>query len=345
MIRRLLLWLAVLALGSPVLAANSGEKPLFASSDPIRITIAGPMSTLARNRAEMPRPGSITVAGTSQQLPVTLSTRGITRRASDVCQFPPLKVRFTSPPPMDSVFAGQKSLKLVAYCRSAESFQQYVLLEYATYRMLNVLSPASFRVRLTQIDFVNDDGRPFITRYGFFVEDLDDVARRNTMRRAKLPDLIPISSLSPRHAALYAMFQDMIANHDWSMRAGPKGEECCHNAKLIAPARGVAAGVVPIPYDFDFSGFVNAPYATPPDELHLSSVRQRQYRGYCIHNGEAYAVAAQMRASKPQMLAALNSTPGLQPATIQRATDYLSTFFDQIQSNDTLLAKVLKSCL
>ena len=345
MIRKLLLWLIMLGLASPAMAANSGEKPLFASSDPIRITIAGPMSTLAKVRAEEPRPATVTVAGTSQQLPVTLSTRGITRRATDVCQFPPLKVRFTSPPPMDSIFAGQKSLKLVAYCRSAESFQQYVLLEYATYRMLNVLSPASFRVRLAQIDFVNDDGRPFITRYGFFIEDLDDVAKRNGMREAKLPDLIPITSLSPRHAALYALFQDMIANHDWSMRAGPKGENCCHNAKLIAPAQGVAAGVIPIPYDFDFSGLVNAPYATPPDQLHLSSVRQRQYRGYCMQNGEAYAVAAQMRASKPQMLAALSSTPGLQPATIQRATDYLNTFFDQIQSNDTLLAKVLKSCL
>ncbi len=344
MIRKLLLWLVVLALASPATAA-AGDKPLFASSDPIRITIAGPMSTLARNRAEVPYPGTITVAGTSQQLPATLSSRGITRRASDVCQFPPLKVRFTSPPPMDSVFAGQKSLKLVAYCRNAESFQQYVLLEYATYRMFNVLSPASFRVRLAQIDFVNDDGRPFITRYGFFVEDLDDVARRNTMREAKLPDLIPITSLSPRHAALYAMFQDMIANHDWSMRAGPKGEECCHNAKMIAPARGVAAGAIPIPYDFDFSGLVNAPYATPPDQLKLSSVRQRQYRGYCIHNGEAYAVAAQMRAARPQMLAALATTPGLQPQTVQRATDYLNQFFEQIQSNDTLLSKVLKTCL
>jgi hypothetical protein len=344
MIRKILLWLVILVLGSPALAA-AGDKPLFASSDPIRITIAGPMSTLARNRAEEPRPATITVAGTAQPLQVTLSPRGITRRATDTCQFPPLKVRFTSPPPADSIFAGQKSLKLVAYCRSAEPFQQYVLLEYAAYRMFNVLSPASFRVRLARIDFVNDDGRPFITRYGFFVEDLGDVARRNGMHEAKLPDLIPINSLSAHHAALYAMFQDMIANHDWSMRAGPKGEDCCHNAKLIAPARGVAAGVVPIPYDFDFSGLIDAPYATPPDQLHLSSVRQRQYRGYCIHEAESYAVAAQMRAAEPQMLAALSSTPGLDPKTIQRATDYLGEFFTQIQSNDTVKAKVLKTCI
>jgi len=114
---------------------------------------------------------------------------------------------------------------------------------------------------------------------------------------------------------------------------------------LIAPARGVAAGVVPIPYDFDFSGLIDAPYATPPDQLHLSSVRQRQYRGYCIHEAESYAVAAQMRAAEPQMLAALSSTPGLDPKTIQRATDYLGEFFTQIQSNDTVKAKVLKTCI
>ncbi len=165
------------------------------------------------------------------------------------------------------------------------------------------------------------------------------------MREAKLPELIPVTALSPHHAALYAMFQDMIANHDWSMRAGPKGEDCCHNAKMIAPAQGVAAGAIPIPYDFDFSGLVNAPYATPPDAMHLSSVRERQFRGYCMFNGEAYAVGAEMRADRPQLLAVLTSTPGLEPKTIQRATNYLDGFFADIQSNDVVQSKVLRTCV
>jgi hypothetical protein len=344
MIRNLLLaLLAALALASPALAA-AGDKPLFQSSEPIRLTLRGPLSLMARNRAEAPRPGTLTVAG-EQPLAVTLTTRGITRRSTDICDFPPLKVQFAAPPPPTSVFAGQKALKLVTHCRTAASFQQYVLLEYAAYRMFNVLSPASFRVRLANIDYVDDSGKALASRYGFFIEDLGDVARRNGMQEAKLPSVIPITSLSTRHAALYALFQHMIANHDWSMRAGPKGEECCHNAKLIAPARGVAAGVIPIPYDFDFSGFVDAPYATPPDELHIASVRQRQYRGYCSMNGEAYAVAVHMRASRPRLLAELRSTPGLEPRTIERAANYLDSFFADIESNDTVKAKVLKSCL
>ena len=343
MTRRILLSALLLALASPALAA-AGDKPLFESTDLLRLTIDGPISTIARNRAEDPRPATITVAGASQPLPVTLSTRGITRKAGDICQFPPLKVRFSGRPAEGSVFAGQKSLKLVTHCRNSDAFQQYVLLEYAAYRMFNILSPASFRVRLAQIDYV-DGGKTVASRYGFFIEDLGDVARRNAMQEGKLPAMIPINSLSPRHAALYALFQHMIANHDWSMRAGPAGENCCHNAKMITPARGVPAGAIPIPYDFDFSGFVNAPYATPPDELHLGSVRQRQYRGYCMHNGEAYAVAVQMRAARPQLIGAISSTPGIDPKTVSRATAFLDSFFVDIASNDIVKAKVLKSCL
>ena len=342
--KRLLLVLMELALGSPASAA-SGETPLFASSEVIHLAIAGPLSTLARTRSESPLSGTLTVAGTNQPLPIALSTRGITRRSADVCQFPPLKVQFTTRPPESSLFAGQKALKLVTHCRSSESFQQYVLLEYAAYRMFNVVSPASFRVRLAQIDYVDDNGRPIASRYGFFIEDLGNVARRNGMQEAKLPPRIAITGLSPRHAALYALFQDMIANHDWSMRAGPEGDDCCHNAKMIAPARGVAAAAIPIPYDFDFSGMVNAPYAEPPEALNISSVRQRQYRGYCMHNGEAYAVAALFRASRPQMLAALSTTPGLDPKTATRASAFLDSFFADIASNDTMQAKVLKTCI
>jgi hypothetical protein len=335
---------SVICLGAVAAQAQPAAKALFASSDVIRVTIKGPVSTIARTRSEERRPGTLTVAGTSDALPVTLSARGLTRRQSDVCQFPPLWVRFTSPPPPQSIFAGQKALKLVTHCRGSESFQQHVLLEYAAYRMYNALTPASFRVRLATIDYVDDNGRPVTSRYGFFIEDTADVARRNGMQEARLPERIPTSSLDHRQAALYALFQHMVANHDWSMRAGPKGDECCHNSRLIAPARGVAAGVIPVPYDFDFSGLVDAPYATPPDQLRIASVRQRQYRGYCQHNGAVLAAAVRFRAAKPSMLAALSTTPGLEERTIRKATAFLDGFFAQIANNDAVL-KLEKNCV
>src|SRR4029079_18671791 len=131
--------------------------------------------------------GTLTDPG-GQALTVALSPRGITRRATDICDFPPLHVRFASAPPASSMFAGQKSLKLVTHCRSGASFQQYVLLEYAAYRMYNVLTPHSFRVRLANVDYRGADGRPIVSRIGYFIEDLGDVAKRNGTKETHAPD-------------------------------------------------------------------------------------------------------------------------------------------------------------
>ena len=332
-----------LSLALAVPAAAPAPQPLFSASDPIHITIQAP-------RRHSPETATIAapIAGTltdpaGQPLPVTLGLRGITRRSADICDFPPLRVTFTTPPPAASLFAHQKRLKLVTHCRNAAGFQQYVLLEYSAYRMFNLLSPRSFRVRLANIDYVDASGRPITSRVGYFLEELSDVARRNGMKDTHAPARIPVTDLSPTDAARYALFQHMIANHDWSMRAGPESDDCCHNAKLIGPL--APGATVPIPYDFDFSGFVNPSYATPPDELHLSSVRQRLYRGYCIHNAETIAVARQFNAARPQLIGAITSTPGLDPRTQQRAIAFLDPFFADIATDQSVTARVLNHCV
>ena len=337
----LLAFFALLA-ASP--AAAQSAKPLFAADDPIHLTIRGPIPTLMRARSSQGLAATMIGPG-GESLPVSLSVRGITRRMTDICDFPPIRVDLVQPPAATSLFAGQRRLKLVTHCRNAASFQQYLLLEYAAYRMYNVLTPLSFRARLATIDYQQEDGRPVVSRLGFFIEDTGDVARRNGMHEIHAGTQIPITTLSPQDAARYALFQHMIGNHDWSMRAGPAGDDCCHNAKLIGRA-GVAPGaVVPVPYDFDFSGLVSAPYATPPDVLRISSVRERVYRGYCSHNAEAASAAAQMRAARPQILGVLDTLPQLDARTRTRAQSYLDEFFGLIATDADTSAKVLKRCL
>ncbi|HEY4071248.1 MAG TPA: hypothetical protein VGM04_06810 [Sphingomicrobium sp.] len=328
-----------LAMSAP--AAAQQPKPLFASNDPIHIVIQAQLSGLIHNRSSSAVQGTLTDPA-GQALPVAISVRGITRRATDVCDFPPLRVQFTSAPPASSPFAGQKRLKLVTHCRNAESFQQYVLLEYSAYRMYNVLTPQSFRVRLASVDYRDASGRAIVSRVGYFIEDLSDVAKRNGMKQTHGPNTVPLADLDPSASARYALFQHMIANHDWSMRAGPAGKECCHNAELIGPLS--PGRVIPIPYDFDFSGFVDPPYATPPDQLHISSVRQRVYRGYCAHNSAVPAMARQMRDAKPQMIAAITSTPGLDQRSQTRAISFLDGFFADIASDDAVRSRLLGRC-
>src|SRR5205085_12159954 len=115
------------------------------------------------------------------------------------------------------------------------------------------------------------------------------------------------------------------------------------NAELIGPL--APGSVTPIPYDFDFSGFVNAPYATAPGELDISDVRQRFYRGYCMHNSGVVVAAREMRAARPQLLGVLSRVPGLEPSTQQRAGAYLEKFFADIATDSDLGTKVLNRCL
>jgi hypothetical protein len=333
--------LGVLALAFA--APAQAEDPLFAASAPIQLTIRAPLGKLIRNRESKEVIAGTLVDPAGQSLPVGIALRGITRRTHEICEFPPLRVDFTTPPPAASVFAGQKRLKLVTHCRSSAAAQQLLLLEYAAYGMYNAISPRSFRARLATINYQDADGRPIIARTGFFLEDVKGVAKRNDMREIHAPALFPFSYLVPADAARYAMFEQMIGNHDWSMRAGPPGEDCCHNAKLIGTRW--PGMVVPIPYDFDFSGLVDAPYAFPPETLNLGNVRQRKYRGFCVHNGEALGAARQMLGLRPQIMAALARTPGLEPRTLAKAGAYLDGFFAAIGSDADVQRKVLGTCL
>lgn len=342
MIRWLWATFAFLALSGP--AAAAAPTPLFASDDMIRITITGSLRALSgeRGRQSGAQAGSLALAGAAPEThAIRLSARGLTRRQRDICQFPPLRVEFAQPPAAGSLFAGQRRLKLVTHCRDSASFQKHVLTEYAAYRLYNRLTPMSYRVRLAAIDYVDENGRSLGTRPGFFIEDVDDVAARNGAREAGVGDRIAPSRLEPEAGGRLAMFQYMIGNLDWSMIAGPEGDGCCHNSRLIAPAGGTA--LVPVPYDFDFSGLVDAPYAVPPDAIRVSSVRVRRYQGFCRHNAEARSFAVDLRGRRGEIEAEIGAVPGLDRRAAASAIAYLGGFFDRI-ATDQGIEEVLRSC-
>lgn len=341
---RIIAMLAALVMAAAASAqalVQSAPKPLFASDAVLRLTIRGPIGQIARSaeQSRAPRDAVLLVPGPAPEtLAIQLSPRGITRLKREVCQFPPLRVKFQRPPGPGSIFAGQKQLKLVTHCRAAASFQQYLLLEYSTYLMYNRLTPASFRVRLAMIDYVDEANRPITTRLGYFLEDIDDVAARNAMRRAVTGDRILSSQLSRPDAARVALFEYMIGNQDWSMRAGPAGEVCCHNSRLLVRTAG--GPLMPVPYDFDFSGLVNAPYSVAPDG---TSVVRRRYMGFCAHNADALAIAAALRSQRMPLLSVLNEISLDEPAR-RRAAAYLGGFFNDIADDRTTAAKVLRAC-
>lgn len=324
-----------------------GPRPLFASNDVLHLTIKAPFGTLLKGAvpAETAQPGTLTVnGGKPETLAVTLAPRGITRRKKDICPFPPLAVVFPEKPPKESLFQGQKKLKLVTHCKPVAQFQQYVLMEYAAYKLYNTITPQSFNARLAQIDYVDAAGKPVATRMGFFIEDGDDMAARNGMVEEKMPDRIPIATLDPRAAVRYALFQYMISNLDWAMNAGPPGAGCCHNARLIGP-KGATTNIIPVPYDFDYSGLVDAPYAAPPAQIPVANVRIRRWRGFCRHNAEVAPAAAAMLSDQPRLMAVIDSIPDLDSGTRSKAKSYLGGFFETIGSKAEIESNIIKNCL
>lgn len=321
-------------------------EPLFSSNDIINLTIKADIGALTQGREAPAKaiPGSLTVAGSPDVLAITLAPRGITRRKRETCPFPPMWMEFTAKPAQTSVFKGQKKLKLVTHCRPPEAFQQYVLLEYAAYKLYNVLTPTSYNARLAKIDYVDTAGKPITSRIGFFIEDTGEVAKRNQLDEFKGVNRIMPSQLAHREAARFAMFQNMIGNLDWAMTAGPPGSDCCHNSRLLRKD-GATTALVPTPYDFDFSGFVDSPYAVPPDKVKVASVRVRRYRGYCIHNAELPAMAAFFNEKRPQLLAVTDEIPLMDAGNRSKARKYLESFFEQTGSPATIAEKFEKPCL
>jgi hypothetical protein len=339
---RILFALAALASSSAAIA-QVGPKPLFQSDAPIKFTIQGPINSIARKAARSvePEAAMLSMATPVESHPIRLSARGLSRRTGGICDFPPLRVEFTQPPPTTSLFSGQRRLKLVTHCKPSPGHQQHLLLEYSAYRLLNQLTPLSHKVRLATIDYAEPSGKLSISRWGFFIEDLDDVAKRNGLTEARVGDRIAAAQLEPSQAARVALFMYMIGNLDWSMRAGPKGEGCCHNSRLLSGG----SALVPIAYDFDYSGLVDAPYAAPPEQIRVKNVRQRFYQGYCRHNEQLVAAAAEMRANRPALEAVYAQVPGLEERTRRKALNFLAGFFEQIATDQAVRTNVLKTCV
>ena len=87
-----------------------------------------------------------------------------------------MKVHFDKKAMKGTIFRGNKSLKLVTYCDSNSKYEQYIAKEFLAYRIYNLLTDYSFRVRPMQVSYVDSErgGKPII-RFGFFIEDIDDV--------------------------------------------------------------------------------------------------------------------------------------------------------------------------
>ena len=313
---------------------------LFRTDVPLTVTLAADFREVFRDRDTTlvhRKPATLAFDGDSGRvvLPVELATRGHFRLRPSACEFPPLKVFFNKETTRRTPFGGNGALKLVTHCNKAPRYEQNVLIEHGVYRAYNRLTPLSHLSRLARITYQDTaDSSRTITRYGFFLEDDDDVARRNG---GKILPMVggELDEMDPAQLDLVTVFQYLIGNTDWSVLM-------IHNIRLVQ-VEGHPY-FLPLAYDFDWSGVVNASYARPDARLGTRNVRERVYRGACRKVEDLAPALARISERRDSIRDAFATLPDLDPKRRDDLLQYLDDGFRMIARPDNFRREQDHAC-
>jgi hypothetical protein len=320
--------------------ANAAEAPLFAADEPLTIELEFDSRALCRPRpdkpcADTPATLSYVTPDGSSSLNVRLRARGAWRSRKANCSIPPLFVYFDAQVDAGGPFEGQRALPLTTHCRNRSArYEQYVLKEYLAYRLYNLFTRQSLAVRLASITYRDARSRRRAEqRYGFFTEHFAASAARQGAE--VLPtDEFDYGAADPREIARLELFQYLIGNTDWSVIKG-------HNVTYTRSRTGAPTAV---PYDFDFSGIVDAAYAEPAPGLPIRSVGDRLYRGFC-HPGLDWDGLFETFLNEREAVDALVAeVPGLAPKERLRTQEFARDFFDVVASPATRTEEIVAQC-
>jgi hypothetical protein len=338
---------ATLMLLAPVSVHAVDADPLFADDSVLEVTITAPFKQIMKERSDEEYVEAtlqyMTADGVSDSLNIGIRTRGEFRMRGDVCRFAPLRINFKKKQLDETVFDKQDKLKLVTHCqRNSERYEQSVISEYLAYRVLNLMTNASFRVRLMRLTYIySDDKNKAEEQYAFFIEHKDRLAKRLEMVEIEVSQTDP-QSIQPEYGSLVSVFHYLIGNTDFSSIAARPGSLCCHNHVLFG------ADDPPfwsIPYDFDQAGFVNAPYATTNPRFKLRSNRDRLYRGRCINLQILPDTLALYRGKRDEIEALINTQAELEKSTRSTMLTFVKSFYKLLDSEKRIESQLVKACI
>jgi len=322
----------------PTILLAQEPKKLFRSDDVLKMTLSFDQKTVYNDLEERDL-HEATVSWTSEdgsvsELLARVHVRGKTRAMKATCRVPPLFLNFKDIDTKGTPFHKQKKIKLVTHCKNSKSYKDYVKKEYLAYMIYNLVSPYSFNVRLCEIKYVDtEDPEDSSTHYGFLIESMKDVAKRNDMK--EYDGLIRNQeALDKDNIDKLVLFQYMIGNLDWSV---PKR----HNIKVMVGSDGSLP--IAVPYDFDYSGIVDISYAVPPEGMGISSVRERVFRGLCRKNG--YGEEIQFyKTLQPKIIEEINEANYMEEKNRTAVLDYVNEFYKDINNPTIVKEKIDQAC-
>jgi hypothetical protein len=269
-----------------------------------------------------------------QAFNIKIRARGNTRRIHNICEFPPLKINFKKKSTANTIFEGQDKIKLVTHCQESDEYQNYAMLEYLAYKTYNTLTEYSYRVRLVHVIYQDtEQNYPDIEKTGFLIEDDELLAERLggeiTKQRIWSPD-----SCDQKVVDIFSLFQFMIGNTDWWIHTR-------HNVDILKLEHDA---LIPLPFDFDYAGIINTPYAVPSPELPILVVKDRFFKGSCKSPGDFGQTIALYNSRKDKIIALLNEAEFLDKKYRRTSIRYVEEFYRIINDPEKFSAYLDQTC-
>jgi hypothetical protein len=306
-------------------ADQINQLPLFSSSEPIELVLEMDMHKVLNDKSDDPEynPALLIHKISNEKIQVfniKVKARGNTRRIKDVCEFPPIKLNFEKDETTNTVFEGQDKIKMVTHCQDNDEFENYAVLEYLTYKTYNALTDYSYQVRLVHVIYRDiRQNYPDIEKTGFLIEDDDLMAKRigGSISDKKIwsPD-----SCNQEVVDLFSLFQFMIGNTDWWIHKR-------HNVDIVNLPNDE---LIPVPYDFDYAGIINTPYAIPSPSLPILQVRDRFFKGSCKSWDDYQQAIDKFNVNKNNIQSIIENTSFLNKKFKKSAEKYIDSFYDII---------------
>ncbi len=250
---------------------------------------------------------------------IRVQPRGIYRKFN--CDIAALMLNFKNPSSPN--LSPLKKLKLVGGCRIGSGNEDLLVKEYLVYKIYNSLSVMSFHVRLLHINYKDSKQKykPY-SQYAFLIEDMKDLSKRNNCVEVK-KKIFARDGTDREQMTLVNLFQYMVGNTDWSI---PN----YHNIKLMVPKNDTFANPYVVPYDFDYAGLVDAPYAVPNEHLSITTVRERYYKGFPRTMDELQESLVIFKEKKDVMMFNINNFLLLNTKVKNEMIKYLEEFYQII---------------
>jgi hypothetical protein len=313
---------------------------LFSADEPVNMTLQFNMKEFQRSRREEKYHPAVLTCNVNENFnvthPVRVRARGIFRR--DNCTYPPfwLNIRYAGIEADE--FRDIRRMKMVVRCRNAQQYENYVLKEHLVYRIYNLITPYSFRVRLVRLKYIDTGRNNRETEDWAFLIEPDELMAKRLEAKTIKSDKLSMRAVNREIMDRLAMFQYMIGNSDYSVTGR-------HNLKILAlndPSGPV--GFIPVPYDFDYTGLVNTHYAVPRDALGIESVRERYFLGPCRSRSLHLQAIEDIRSCRDEIMELITGFEYLPDEEKMEMVAYVQDFFNRAERDHFVEREISSTC-